>query len=75
MNTSSFRPIDTPRPLQIVSPIEEWCGVDEAGMRGGFPLGLTMLWLGIYSELSRNLLGPYSEPSTRHSVAHCRGIE
>jgi hypothetical protein len=36
MNPSSFRPFDLSRPLQIISPLEEWCGIDEAGMRAGF---------------------------------------
>jgi hypothetical protein len=36
MSTSSFVPFDLTRPLQIVSPIEEWCGTDEASMRAGF---------------------------------------
>ena len=36
MDSQLFRKFDLTRPLQIVSPIEEWCGADEAGMRAGF---------------------------------------
>jgi hypothetical protein len=36
MGSLPFLKFDLTRPLQIVSPIEEWCGADEIGMRAGF---------------------------------------
>ena len=36
MDSQPFRKFDLTRPLQIVSPFEEWCGADEASMRAGF---------------------------------------
>ena len=36
MDSQLFRKFDLTRPVQIVSPIEEWCGTDEEGMRAGF---------------------------------------
>ena len=42
MGTQQFHPFDITRPLRIVSPIEDWAGNDEAGMRGAFQAFIAM---------------------------------
>ena len=52
MNTSSIRPFDLSRPLQIVEPFEKWCGPEESGMRASFQSLLDMGISGIVTNVS-----------------------
>jgi hypothetical protein len=74
----SYRPFDLSRPLQIVSPLEEWCGADEAGMRASFQNLIDMGVSGIVTnvKLEKYLVDEASWEVLRRGVklAHEMGL-
>ena len=67
MGSQLFRTFDTTRPLQIVSPIEEWAGSDEAAMRAGFQILIDM---GVSGFVTNVKLEKYLNDEVSWDVLH-----
>jgi hypothetical protein len=71
MDSQLFHKFDLTRPLQIVSPIEEWCGADEAGMRAGFQ---KLIDMGVSGFVTNVKLEKYLTDDTSWDVLR-RGVK
>ncbi len=71
MDLQHFRKFDLSRPLQIVSPIEEWCGTDDAAMRAGFQ---NLIDMGVSGFVTNVKLEKYLTDDASWDVLH-RGVK
>ncbi|MFH0989661.1 MAG: hypothetical protein V1799_06560 [bacterium] len=71
MDSQLFRKFDLTRPLQIVPPIEEWCGSDEKTMRSGFQ---NLINMGVSGFVTNVKLEKYLTDETSWDVLR-RGVK